>query len=63
VNIGLLIIRLVIGVTMAGHGSQKLFGWFGGRGLKGTGESFEAMGYRPGGMFALVAGTNSGMTS
>lgn len=36
-DIGLLIIRLIIGITFMGHGAQKLFGWFGGYGLKGTG--------------------------
>jgi putative oxidoreductase len=54
---GLLIIRAVIGVTLIGHGTQKLFGWFGGHGLEATGEGFERVGFRPGRMFALVAGT------
>lgn len=36
-NAGILIIRLVIGLSFMGHGAQKLFGWFGGHGLKGTG--------------------------
>lgn len=36
-DFGLLIIRLIIGITFMGHGAQKLFGWFGGYGLKGTG--------------------------
>jgi uncharacterized membrane protein YphA (DoxX/SURF4 family) len=35
-EIGLLIIRLVVGLTLAAHGVQKLFGWFGGYGLEGT---------------------------
>lgn len=53
---GLLIIRLVIGLTMMGHGAQKLFGWFGGYGIKGTGGWFESIGMRPGPLMALMAG-------
>ena len=41
---------------MAAHGSQKLFGWFGGRGLAGTGGFFEMLGFRPGRAFAFAAG-------
>jgi len=52
---GLLLARLVIGLLMAAHGSQKLFGWFGGYGLTGTGGFFEALGFRPGKLFAAVA--------
>jgi uncharacterized membrane protein YphA (DoxX/SURF4 family) len=40
----------------AGHGAQKVFGWFGGYGLKGTGGFFETMGFRPGVLFAAMAG-------
>jgi putative oxidoreductase len=42
---------------MAAHGSQKLFGWFGGFGLTGTGGFFESLGFRPGRLFATAAGT------
>jgi putative oxidoreductase len=42
---GLLIARMVVGLVMAAHGSQKLFGWFGGYGLEGTGQFFESIGY------------------
>lgn len=52
----LLLIRLVIGLTFAGHGAQKLFGWFGGYGLKGTGGFMESIGVRPGVMMAFLAG-------
>ena len=38
---GLLILRAVVGLVMAAHGSQKLFGWFGGYGIAGTGGNFE----------------------
>ena len=55
-NAGLLVARLVFGLAMAAHGSQKLFGWFGGYGLAGTGGFFESLGFRPGRRFALAAG-------
>jgi putative oxidoreductase len=54
---GLLIVRLIVGLGLAAHGAQKLFGWFGGYGLKGTGGYFEGvLGYRPGIVFAAAAG-------
>jgi putative oxidoreductase len=52
---GLLIARLVLGTMMAAHGTQKLFGWFGGYGLAGTGGFFEQLGFRPGRVFAAAA--------
>jgi putative oxidoreductase len=55
-EIGLLIVRVVVGGLLVGHGSQKLFGWFGGYGLKGTGGYMESFGLRPGPLFALTAG-------
>ncbi len=53
---GLLISRLVLGLAMSAHGAQKLLGWFGGYGPKGTGGFFESLGFRPGVFFAVVAG-------
>jgi putative oxidoreductase len=61
---GLLIARLIFGFAMAAHGAQKLFGWFGGYGIAGTGGFFESLGFRPGKLFALLAGlgeTGSGL--
>jgi len=55
-NIGLLIIRLIVGLTLVAHGAQKLFGRLGGGGLAGTGEMLEKMGLRPGKPYALLAG-------
>jgi|KBSMisStandDraft_5_1062788.scaffolds.fasta_scaffold564255_1 putative oxidoreductase len=52
---GLLIGRVVLGLLMAGHGAQKLFGWFGGYGLEGTGGFLETLGFRPGRAFAAAA--------
>ena len=55
-TIGLLILRLVFGITMAAHGSQKLFGWFGGGGIAGTAPFMEQLGFRPGRLHAVLAG-------
>jgi putative oxidoreductase len=51
------LLRCVLGPLFVGHGTQKLFGWFGGHGLDGTGEYFESLGLRPGRRQALAAGT------
>lgn len=51
----LLFVRLVVGLSLAAHGAQKLFGWFGGYGLAGTGGFFEKLGFRPGRVFAFFA--------
>jgi putative oxidoreductase len=56
VDIGILLVRVLFGVAIAAHGSQKLFGWFGGYGLKGTGGFLETLGFRPGMMFAAMTG-------
>jgi putative oxidoreductase len=58
-DVALLIIRVVAGLLFAGHGAQKLFGWFGGNGLKGTGGFFEDnLGLSPGRAHAGAAGFN-----
>ena len=54
-DFGILIARIVLGILMAGHGTQKLFGWFGGYGLAGTSGFFENLGFRPGRLFATAA--------
>jgi putative oxidoreductase len=55
VSSGLLVARVVLGLLMAAHGSQKLVGWFGGYGLGGTGGFFETLGFRPGRTYAAAA--------
>src|SRR5436305_13185258 len=51
-----MITRVLIGGLFVGHGTQKLFGWYGGHGLDGTGGFFESVGHRPGRLMATVAG-------
>ena len=43
IDLGLLVLRLAVGLTIAPHGAQKLFGWFGGYGVKGTGAWLDSM--------------------
>ncbi|MCA0756254.1 DoxX family protein [Paenibacillus sp. N4] len=56
IALGLLIVRVVVGLLFVGHGAQKLFGWFGGYGIKGTGGWLESIGVKPGVAMAVVAG-------
>jgi putative oxidoreductase len=53
---GLLLLRVVAGGTIFAHGAQKLFGWFGGGGVRGTAGFFENMGFRPPILLAVLAG-------
>ncbi|MFF2327177.1 MULTISPECIES: DoxX family protein [unclassified Streptomyces] len=55
-DVGLLLLRVVLGLTVAAHGAQKLFGWFGGGGLDGTGQFFTMSGYPSGKAMAVIAG-------
>ena len=57
-EVGLLVLRIVVGAFFIGHGAQKLFGWFGGHGLSGTGAAFEGLGLRPGRTMAAIAGAS-----
>jgi putative oxidoreductase len=54
-DLGLLVLRLVLGLTFVGHGSQKLFGWFGGGGFSGTTAMMQKMGLRAPGFWATLA--------
>lgn len=53
---GALALRVPVGIIFAAHGAQKLFGWFGGYGLEGTGQFFGSIGLNPGYLMALLAG-------
>ena len=55
VNIGLLILRIVVGLLFAGHGAQKLFGWFGGRGMAGHTGIMERLGMSPVPIWAWIS--------
>lgn len=55
-DLGLLLIRGVAGAVLMAHGAQKLFGWFGGRGIEGTAGGMESMGFEPGRENAIAAG-------
>lgn len=60
-EVGLLILRTVIGTLFVAHGVQKLFGWFGGPGLEGTSGMFGSAGYRWPRLMAVVAGLSEGL--
>ncbi|MGF6201338.1 DoxX family protein [Pseudomonas laurylsulfatiphila] len=53
---GLTVLRIVVGIVFAAHGSQKLFGAFGGYGLAGTAQYMESLGLTPGYLMATLAG-------
>jgi len=53
---GLLVLRVMLGISFIGHGSQKLFGWFGGYGLTGTVGYLESIGLKPGKVMAFLSG-------
>ena len=52
-----LVLRVPLGIILAAHGAQKLFGWFGGYGLEGTAGWMESVGFAPGFLMALLAGS------
>jgi putative oxidoreductase len=54
-SIAFLIVRIILGLSFMAHGTQKLFGWFEGGGITGTGDFFEGLGFRPGKAFAVMA--------
>ena len=56
IHVAILLVRATVGGLLAGHGAQKLFGWFGGYGLEGTSAWLESMGRRPGRPWAVLAG-------
>ncbi|MCL1089791.1 DoxX family protein [Shewanella profunda] len=51
-------LRIPIGIILIAHGAQKLFGWFGGYGLEGTGQWMASIGLTPGYLMALMAGSS-----
>lgn len=55
-KIARLLLRVIVGGFFVGHGTQKLFGWFGGQGLEATAQGFEHLGMRPGRRNAIAAG-------
>ena len=55
-DLGLLVLHVLVGLLLFGHGAQKLWGWFGGRGVEGAGAFMETLGLRPGKLNAMVAG-------
>tara|TARA_R110001592_G_scaffold110071_3_gene306152 strand:+ start:840 stop:1310 length:471 start_codon:yes stop_codon:yes gene_type:complete len=56
-GISQLALRLPVGVILLAHGAQKLFGWFGGYGLEGTGQYMSSLGLDPGYLMAMLAGS------
>ncbi len=56
ISLGLLVVRIVVGLLLAGHGAQKLFGWFGGHGFAGTTGFLQSRGFKPAGFWTLLGG-------
>ncbi len=56
-GLGALVLRVPVGLILAAHGSQKLFGWLGGYGLEGTGQWMASIGFEPGVLMAFLAGS------
>ena len=56
-NLSALVLRVPVGIIFAAHGSQKLFGWFGGYGLEGTGKFMASLGLEPGVLMAALSGS------
>lgn len=56
-GIAALILRVPVGIILAAHGAQKLFGWFGGNGLAGTAGWMSSIGIEPGYLMAILAGS------
>lgn len=52
-----LTLRVPVGIILAAHGAQKIFGWFGGYGLEGTGQWMASIGLEPGYLMGLLAGS------
>lgn len=56
-GLGAFVLRVPVGIVLAAHGAQKLFGWFGGYGLGGTAQWMASIGLEPGNVMALLAGS------
>lgn len=56
-GLGASILRIVVGFILSAHGAQKLFGWFGGYGLEGTGQFMASLGLEPGVLMAILSGS------
>jgi len=56
VSLSLFILRLIVGLLLAGHGAQKLFGWFGGLGFAGTTGFLQSQGFKPAWLWTLLGG-------
>jgi putative oxidoreductase len=62
-DVAVLVLRLIIFVVMFFHGTQKLFGWWNGRGLDGAEDFFRSLGFRPPRLIALVASATETLAS
>jgi putative oxidoreductase len=56
IDLGLLVLRVLVGLVVAAHGAQKLFGSFGGPGMKGFSGWMASMGLKPAPLWGLMGG-------